>query len=66
MQKNRGIHRNEGNARKESLMSKTSLYFLSITLKLFPTNIASDNSSLESALNVCYLCEEGIDVFILG
>ena len=47
-------------------MSKTSLYFLSITLKLFPTNILSDNSSLESALNVCYICEEGLDVFILG
>lgn len=66
MHKTRGTHKNEGNARKVGLMSKISLYFLSITLKLFPTNILSDNSSLESALNVCYLREEGLDVFILG
>lgn len=66
MQKNGGTHKNEGNGRNGGLMSKTSLYFLSITLKLFPTNILSDNSSLESALNVCYICEEGLDVFILG
>lgn len=62
--KNRGTNKNEGNRRKEDLMSKTSLYFLSINFKLFPTNILSDNSSLESALNVCCLHEEGLYVFL--
>lgn len=57
---------------EEDLMSRRghdnmdiSLYFLSITLKLFPTNTVSDNS-LESALNVCWLCEERLHLLLPG
>lgn len=57
---------------EEDLMSRRrhdnmdiSLYFLSIILKLFPTNTASDNS-LESALNVCCLCEETLYLLLPG
>lgn len=41
-----------------------SLYFLSITLKLFLSNILSDNSSSQSALKVCCLHEEGPSIFL--
>lgn len=70
--KNRDTNKNAGKRRKEGLMSKCrhdnmeiSLYFLSITLKLFPENISSDNSSLESALNVCYFMRRGEASFSL-
>lgn len=71
--KKRGTNKNEGNRRKGNLMSKRrhdntdiSFYFLSITLELCPTNIVPDNSSLESALNVCCLCEGGSCIFLPG
>lgn len=63
---NRGTNKAKGNRRKEDLMSKIRLYFLSITLKLFPTNVLSDNSSFESALNVCCLREKGPYLFLPG
>lgn len=57
---------------KKDLMSKhrhdntdISFYFLPITLKLFPTNILSNNSSLESALNVCCFVRRGRTFFSL-
>lgn len=43
-----------------------SLYFLSITLKLFSSNILSDKLFWQSALSVCRRGEEGPDVFSLG
>lgn len=70
--KNRGTKKNERNRRKKDLMSKhrhdnmdISFYFLPITLKLFPTNILSNNSSLESALNVCCFVRRGRTFFSL-
>lgn len=43
-----------------------SLYFLSITLKLFSSNILSGKLFWQSALSLCRLGEEGSDIFSLG
>lgn len=43
-----------------------SLYFLSITLKLFSSNILSDKLFWQSVLSVCRLGEEGPDIFSWG
>lgn len=56
----RGTNKNGENGREGDLMSMhrrdnmdKSLYFLSITLKLFSSNILSDKLFWQSALSVC-------------